>query len=161
MRDYIVVLIIFLAGWFANSIYGDLFTFEETPKNIDNIEEIAPGDHFQEQDVEVYNDKVILNLPYKGKEYSWSRYADTGSMKRTFDNKHNGIEILNPDIKDIKEGDIISYRLDTEIIVHRVVRIGSDNKGWYAITKGDANQQADPYLVRENQVEALTIAIIY
>lgn len=161
MRTYIVILIVFLVGWYANSIYGNLFFYEEKPKGYGNIDGISPGDHIKENNVEVYGDKVVLNLPDKTKKYSWSRYASTGSMKPTLKEGHNGIEILDPDKEDIKVGDIISYRNGKEIIVHRVIDMDYDEKGWYAVTKGDANKEADPFLVREDQVEALTVAVIY
>lgn len=158
---YIALLIVFIVGWFANSIYSEVFTFEEIPKAVDKIDNVAPGDHVKEKDVEVYDDKIVLNMPFKDKKYGWSRYAASGSMKPTLKEGHNGLEILKPDLEDINEGDILSYRFGKEIIVHRIVKLGYDDKGWYAITKGDANQKEDPYLVREDQIEALTIALVF
>jgi len=40
-------------------------------------------------------------------------------------------------------GDIISYQLDADIIVHRIIDIGFDSDGFMPITKGDNNNVVD------------------
>jgi uncharacterized protein (UPF0248 family) len=46
-------------------------------------------------------------------------------------------------------------------IIHRVVKIGQDSEGWYAILKGDNLSQEDPEKVRFDQVQRVVVAIIY
>jgi hypothetical protein len=46
-------------------------------------------------------------------------------------------------------------------IVHRVIEIGNDEDGWYAITKGDNNPTPDPWKIRFEWVRRITVAVIY
>lgn len=58
-------------------------------------------------------------------------------------------------------GDIIIFEHDGQRIIHRVVRMGWDNQGWFAITKGDNNPSEDPYKVRFDTVRGVVVGIIY
>ncbi len=62
-------------------------------------------------------------------------------------------KIKHEDIKNICLGDIIEYQIDNKIVIHRVINIieGSGGKRTF-ITKGDANNAADPNPVEEKQV---------
>jgi signal peptidase len=56
------------------------------------------------------------------------------------------------ELSKIKENDILVYRYDNKIIVHRVTKVTrNDNKNMYQ-TKGDNNSEADNWLVYENQI---------
>jgi signal peptidase len=76
----------------------------------------------------------------------------TGSMEPTIP---TGAVLISERtlINNIEVDDIICYRTEVEeikgsIVTHRVVQIGTDEYGRYAlITQGDANLTADPYLV--------------
>lgn len=61
----------------------------------------------------------------------------SGSMEPTFS---KGALLLVKNETDISRGDIVVYQADTELIVHRVQSI----RGNKVITKGDANNVADP-----------------
>jgi signal peptidase len=50
----------------------------------------------------------------------------------------------------IKPGDVITYQLDKNLITHRVLSIDGDT----LITKGDANEDQDPYPVQFSQVKS-------
>jgi signal peptidase len=62
------------------------------------------------------------------------------------------------DIHAIEDDDIVCYRTEAEeikgsIVTHRVVQIGYDSNGEYAlVTQGDANLSADPYLVHADNL---------
>ncbi|MEM4397868.1 MAG: hypothetical protein QW757_04570 [Candidatus Woesearchaeota archaeon] len=75
----------------------------------------------------------------------------------------NAIQVIPKTEADIHVGDIISYVSDYAdgIIIHRVIEIGYDEKGWYAIAKGDNNQRNDPGKIRFNQIKRVVVAIIY
>lgn len=64
------------------------------------------------------------------------------------------IEKLNDkSIKNLKLYDIIEYRLDGILVVHRIINIENHNDGTLSfITKGDNNNAADLEKVNENQI---------
>ena len=68
-------------------------------------------------------------------------------------------EVLNPE--ELHEGDIISYKYNNEIIIHRIIKISSDEKGWYCITKGDNNYEEDPFKIRFENIVGVTVGILY
>lgn len=60
--------------------------------------------------------------------------------------------IFDTDVKDVKKGDIIRYKMDGYYVVHRVVKIEEDEYGTRSfIMKGDNNDDIDLYPVKENQ----------
>lgn len=60
--------------------------------------------------------------------------------------------IFDTDVKDVKKGDIIRYKMDGYYVVHRVVKIEEDEYGTRTfIMKGDNNNDIDLYPVKENQ----------
>lgn len=64
--------------------------------------------------------------------------------------------IKETNVNDIKEGDIIRYRLDNYYVVHRVELITKDEEGNLEfITKGDNNDTIDLYPVKESQVDGV------
>ena len=52
----------------------------------------------------------------------------------------------------IKKGDIIVYRYNEIVVVHRIVNIVKDRQEYYFYTKGDANNNKDNYVVSENMI---------
>lgn len=80
----------------------------------------------------------------------------SGSMKPVFDrgsvviieqvnNEYNNYEKL-------KEGEIIAYRTDKAIIVHRLIRIVNTDEDKFYYTKGDANKDEDDYLIKKENI---------
>jgi len=64
--------------------------------------------------------------------------------------------------KDLKEGDIITFRYEGEkyCITHRVFKIIDTEFGTFFKTKGDANEEEDTRLVRENEIIGKVILVI-
>ncbi|MBW2981439.1 hypothetical protein KY343_01035 [Candidatus Woesearchaeota archaeon] len=158
----LAVICVFLAGWLSNTVYSNLtdlqyeapFTFTFKLDELD-----SPSDHVKEDQIRVYQDRIEIDL----EDAMWARFTDTNSMDPLFDAEANTIEIKPEKPSDINVGDIISYRprdMDS-LIVHRVVDIGNDNKGWYAVAKGDNVEQPDPDKIRFDQVNGVLVAIIY
>ncbi|MBN2346062.1 MAG: hypothetical protein JXO51_06695, partial [Candidatus Aminicenantes bacterium] len=58
-------------------------------------------------------------------------------------------------------GDIISFQKGDLRFVHRIVRIGSDEEGWFAVTRGDHADRADPERVRPEHIIGVVVAIVY
>lgn len=91
-----------------------------------------------------------------------SGFGDTGSMLPTITSGANAIELVPSSPKDVGLGDMISYeRDDGLIIIHRVVALGYDTDGWYALVKGDNNASPDPSVVRFGQVRGVVVAVLY
>jgi signal peptidase len=73
----------------------------------------------------------------------------------------HAIQVIPKFPEDIHIGDIISYTLDGTVIIHRVIGTGSDEEGFYFITKGDNNPQPDPEPVRFSQIDRIVVGILY
>ena len=85
-------------------------------------------------------------------------YATGSSMEPAI---HDGSLIcINMNEKDFQVGDVVAYRDFTEErVLHRIIEIDPD--GLYVI-KGDANEVADFFHVRPNQIEGkLVFAVPY
>ncbi len=159
---FLALVCIFLAGWLSNVVYSNLNGIEfETPFSftLKAPEMPSPSDHIQEEQIHVYEDKILIDL----QNAMWARFTDTNSMDPLFDIEANTIEIKPESTEDIHVGDVISYKPNgmDSLIVHRVVRIGYDSNGWYAIAKGDNVAQPDPDRIRFDQINGVLVAIIY
>lgn len=119
-------------------------------------EKSSPSDWITEDQIKVGRNEVTIDL----KGATISRYADTNSMDPVLDENSNGIEIPARKPSQIQEGDIITYKMDQELIVHRVKEIGNDKKGWYCIPKGDNNRSSDDK-IRFEDIEYITVGILY
>ena len=119
----------------------------------------SPKDRVSEDQIHVYSNRVIIDL--RGAE--WATFTDTNSMDPVIDLGANAIEMVPATSDEIQVGDIVSYRSSFAdgIIIHRIVEIGNDSRGWYARLKGDNNAEIDPGKVRFDQIERVVVAIIY
>jgi hypothetical protein len=115
-----------------------------------------PADRISQNDIEVYNDRIVIYL----KNASLSDYASTKSMTPVIDSGANGIRIVPRNDEDIRVGDIVTYESFNNLIVHRVVEIGNDSEGKYFIVKGDNNLISDGK-IRFSQIKYVTVAVIY
>jgi len=162
-----LVLTVFLMGWVANSVYLNYAAAShlETPFSFRYLftaagpNRASPADHIAEKDINVYDDRVVLDL----KGASWAKYADTKSMDPVFDSSANGIELSPYSPAEIHAGDIISFvpKFTDGLVVHRVMETGIDAQGWFAITRGDNNPTNDPDKVRFGDVHGVLVGIIY
>jgi hypothetical protein len=177
--------LVFLVGWTCNAIYGSIhddrltgnYTIDlsqdttqqpaqEEKNPITSLfasdepsEKASPADRIQESQIHVYNNRVVIDI----KNPEWASFTDTNSMDPVFDYGSNAIETVPLSAEEIQEGDIISYnsKYASGIIIHRVIKIGTDEDGWYAIVKGDNNKQPDPGKIRFTQIKRVLVAIIY
>ena len=130
----------------------------DTPQTFGVVSDLPmPRDRIREEQIIVTNDRVVLDL----KGASWSRFTDTGSMRPFLDTGANAIHVAPQYPEELRSGDIISYRIAGITVIHRIIATGYDERGWYAITKGDANPTTDPFKVRFDQIERVLVAIIY
>lgn len=159
----ILFVSVFILGWTLGSVFGNLDA--EQPTAIattllgGNHEKVSPSDIVKEEDIRVYDDRVIIYL----NDPLWAKFTDTNSMDPVFDIGANAIQIKPKTPEQIQQGDIISFANShsSGTIIHRVIEIGNDDLGWYAITKGDNNPYKDPDKVRFDDIKKLLVAIIY
>ncbi len=154
------ILSIILLGLFSyllinSSVENPLSTFSTFGNSF--FERPSPGNWIRENQIAIYPDRVVIFVP----NATMSRYANTNSMLPFFDVTANGIEIQPSSPSDIHVGDIITYEQAGSLIVHRVVKTGADEEGWYCITKGDNSPVQDAFKVRFQDIKYITIMIIY
>jgi hypothetical protein len=158
-----VLMTVFALGWFLHSAFASLNA--EKPMDItgniinSNLERASPSDSIPESNIHVYNDKIVIDVD----DPEWATFTDTNSMDPVFDKGSNALQIVPKNESQIQVGDIISFttRYDSGVIIHRVIKIGYDEEGWYAITKGDNNPFNDPGKTRFKDIKKLLIGIIY
>jgi hypothetical protein len=122
------------------------------------IERSGPQDRIAEEDILVFPDRVVIDLPGA----QWARFADTNSMDPVIDRGANALQVVPASMDDIEVGDIVSYRHRSgRIVIHRVIEKNIDERGWYVIVKGDNNPQPDPDRVRFEDITRIVVGIIY
>lgn len=62
--------------------------------------------------------------------------------------------------EELAEGDVISFRRDSEIITHRIQKIETENNETHYITKGDNNKTKDETPVKYNEIEGRVERIV-
>jgi hypothetical protein len=157
---------------FDNSLkyvnYNSEYTmpFEVITNHIDNTallsnskDIISPQKRVYDNNIKLFNDQIIIEK----ENITLAKFSDTNSMDPLLDSNTIGIMIPVKSLKDIHIGDIVSYYSFEKnlTIAHRVIDIGEDNLGWYAIFKGDNNLFKDSQKVRFNQIRKIMIGILY
>lgn len=120
-------------------------------------EDVSVPDRLVERDILVYQDRIIIYL----ENATISNYGDSGSMKPTFDDGANGIRVKPSSAEDLSVGDIITFRSGLALVVHRIVDVGIDEDGVYYITKGDNNRLADGGKVGFDDIEYVTVGVLW
>ncbi|MBI4141418.1 signal peptidase I [Candidatus Woesearchaeota archaeon] len=149
-------------GWLANDTYQTLGIDENVERAKSVIVGLParamPADRISEDKIKVLPDRIIIDVP----NARWATFTPTHSMAPVFDIGSNALQIIPQTPEEIQVGDIVSYTWkDGSVIIHRVIEIGSDEQGWFAILKGDNNPVPDPEKVRFEQIKRVTIAIVY
>lgn len=160
MKKTVILLLIiniFILGWLTNNVYSNSST--QSPYGVDTREKISPNDWIKKDQIHVYEDKIVIDI--KGAE--WAEFENTNSMDPIIDEYSNSIELKPSHENQLSIGDIVSYRSDYTdgIIIHRIIEIGYDEAGWFAILKGDNNSKEDPGNVRFDQIHGVLVGILY
>ncbi len=168
---YLVLVLAVTLGWIGHSLYLDFSASENvlvpgqdgvlekvnTLLTFSSAEIMSPEDHITEEQIRVYDDRVILDVD----DPVWSSFTDTNSMDPLLDVGANGIEIRPDSEADIHVGDVISYKSENGVVIHRVIGIEKDEEGIYYILKGDNNPIADKDKVRFSDVQGILVAVVY
>lgn len=119
-------------------------------------EKQPPSNYINESQIEIQDSKIIITI----ENTSIGRFANTSSMMPSINENSNSIRIVPGKPEQIHVGDIITFEQDNILIVHRVVELGYDMEGWYAITKGDNTAESDGK-IRFEQIRYIMIGILY
>lgn len=130
--------------------------FEEI-KRIGLLEVIGPKHRITEEQVKVNSNNAVIEV----KDLVLARFTKSGSMLPTITSDSLALEIVPKSSKELQVGDVISYFYNNKIIIHRILEIGFDEDGWYAITKGDNVNTIDPEKVRFNMIQRVLVGILY
>ncbi len=153
---FVLVLILLGLGIFVGKyVEGEHTRFTlDTDIIATNLD--LPKSRIHEMDFSVFDNKLVLNSK---KKLKFGKIEDTHSMEPTLWKGVYTIEI-EEDKDKLKEGDIISFKSTSgSNLIHRIVEIGEDEKGWFARTKGDNNKKIDPEFVRENQLIGVVVGV--
>ncbi|MBS3146524.1 hypothetical protein J4471_02395 [Candidatus Woesearchaeota archaeon] len=157
----LVILIAFFSGFLVDSLFFRLNSPKELPFNSlfsVNYEKVSPSDSISEKDIEIFPNKVIINI----ENSRLSSFEDTNSMDPLFDINHNGLEV-KAECSQLSLGDIISYKANwiDGIVIHRIIDIKEDKQGAYFLTKGDNSNRIDPQKIRCNEIQNKLIGVLY
>lgn len=148
-----LLVIFFILGWFLNSL-STLNIHQEKPL-FGSEERISSHDRIKEDHLQLFSDKLIVNFP----EIELASYTDTNSMDPLIDEHVTGIEIIPVSEEDIHIGDVVAYQSGNNLIPHRIMLIGEDDLGWFAILKGDNSRTYEK--VRFEQIKYVLIGVLY
>ena len=111
----------------------------------------------------IQEEKILASLPYTAWSIHFNETTDTESMRPTI-GKGSTLFLIDyknaREIKSLEEGDIIQFEIKGIYITHRIVEIGTDNKGKYYKTKGDNNRFNDGK-IREYQIKRVVVGVLY
>ena len=140
------------------------------------VERTSPSDivpknniHYNSETSKLEVTLTGIGIPFTSPPRVWiPTIPDTNSMDPVLDAEHNNILIAGADednqkilVDFIKVGDIAVYQVPGMRAVHRVIKIETDAVGRKFTFKGDNNPQADPYEIRDENIEWLSIGTIY
>ena len=145
----LIIISLFVFGWFANDFYYSL--------SFRSNEVDSPGNWLNESKIKIKEDYVILMI----EDATWSKFTNTNSMDPVIDESSHAIKIRPKNYEDVSIGDIISYKSSEGVIIHRVISKGEDSEGDYFITKGDNNHVVDSKKVRFDSITGVVVGIIY
>lgn len=141
----------------------DSNAFAITGFAVSNAEEgrqtLTPADRVTEYLIRTSEDAVLIKIA----NATIGRLEGTNSMEPVLDSKSNTIMVKPEKAEEINEGDMIAYNSEeaSGLVVHRIVKVGKDEKGWFAETKGDNSASIDPGKVRLERVRYVIIGILY
>ena len=181
----ILVIAVFLLGWLSNQLFTDVLPAQaelvagplQEQYNLSPItpaptttgsvqlstgrEKPSPADRLKLNDVHVTDRRVVID-GISGRRFETAIFTNTNSMDPLIDDGTQAIQIVPLRPEEIKVGDIVSYDSGKYgVIIHRVIQIGQDEQGWYAIVKGDNNPAPDPVKVRFSMNRRVLVGVLY
>lgn len=124
------------------------------------VERPSPPDIVPREDIIYDKGKETVTI-HKLKGIRLGSLADTNSMDGFMDIGHTPILTTDFLHTDLAIGDIIVYEVFPKRIIHQIVKIGSDKKGWYCRCQGLNNPTQDKYIIRPQHIKHRMVGIIY
>ena len=121
--------------------------------------ETSPFSRIRKEDIKIYNDRIII---YVNKAFG-AGFTESTSMFPFIHEDVFALEVKPKSQGELRVGDVIGFesKVFNTTIIHRIVSIGEDEEGWYAITKGDNNPAPDPGKVRFEDIHGVLVGLIY
>lgn len=120
----------------------------------------SPRDIIKQSDIHYDQDKRLLQIFNLKPHIKLTDVKNTNSLDPVIDRGHTAILTDNFILDELQAGDIIVYKLEPKLIIHRIVKIEQDEKGKIFTLKGDNCFFCDPP-VYGSQIKYLLIGIIY
>ena len=96
---------------------------------------------------------VILVYFTSGYFHYWAIAVASGSMSPAIKKGDVVIvENIKDNYKEIEKGDVLVFRYDGVVVIHRIVNVIKDRGKYYFYTKGDANNNDDDFVIEEDKV---------
>ncbi|MBS3074496.1 hypothetical protein J4447_03510 [Candidatus Pacearchaeota archaeon] len=157
LRTIIVVLISLISGFLLSQAIPQLNMIEKPLSLGITGSAVAPSYNIAPADITILPDMIIIKLS----NASLSGYAATGSMLPVLNEDSKGIKIPVTSPEQLHAGDIITYRDKSgDLVIHRIMSIGFDEKGTYYIMKGDNNIISDGR-IRFEQILYKLVVLVY
>ena len=147
-RDVIIVGMIVLLFFYGEDFFCSSCNCEEdTVMELPDPQEWPANINYVRSYSEMANGETGVCIGFPDM-HNWdinvNSIAGTGSMRPTYSKGMTVISLVPKNESDIHIGDIVTFNKTTKPdVIHRVVEIGNDFEGWYAMTKGDNNKRAD------------------
>jgi signal peptidase I len=125
---------------------------------VNGVKEIpSPYPRITLEQIHTYGNQVVIDI----NNPHLAIFANSNSMDPTIDTGMYGVEIIPKTAREIRIGDIISFKMSNSTIAHRVINVGYDKEGWFARTKGDNVRTIDYNKVRFDNVTGVYVGVIY
>jgi len=153
-KTIVLALIIFIGGFLLNTALSEGYV--RYPFS-DSTAVDSPSDRITSSELQVFSDRAVIQK----QGLMWAKIKNTHSMEPVLNSNSISLELPPVVPTDVKVGDIISFKQGSIVLIHRVIEINQDSEGWYAITKGDNNNEPDSEKVRFEQIQGVVVGILY
>ena len=103
----------------------------------------------------------IYSINLEGVNYSIAKVGSTHSMLPTLPDNATIIIMDKFNASSLGVGDIITFKIGSEKVVHRIDKIGTDELGLFFKTKGDNNQYEDSWKVRPDEITGVVVGVLW
>lgn len=121
----------------------------------------SPRDLIPQSDIKYDSDTRRLTVDNLPPDIWLTTVADTNSMDPTIDVRHTTVLTNHISYENLAVGDVVVYNVGGGDIIHRIIKMETDNQGRKYTAKGDNNSYADPYILRDTHIKWLLLAIFY
>lgn len=156
----IAVLLIMVSVFVAGAVFGQEPIGNLISEDVIRVPNVGRPSRVDGATIKIIGGRIIqVQLPGKNARF-WKIKGDSMYPISTDDGSWISVQIA---IDEIVVGDILIHRalgLDALVVGHQVTEIGTDDKGWYAVTMGtNPLSEQDFWRVRAKDVLGVVVAI--